>query len=177
MKIKLNNPFQTVALFLAVSIFSTPLAIYAQQNTVMLDAKADAEKDAERDVNKLAWFTAGLVGGTLIGFAGAIGGCIIGGEIDPPPSGGGLLYTDTISDGEIIGILVGAIVGTAIPLVGIYNYKPNLPPDRFIGKSPEYIDHYTDVYRKKARSIRTGAAASGIILPGCLIGLGLAAGG
>ena len=176
MKIKLNNPFQTVALLMATLIFSTSMLLYAQQDTVMLEAKAAAEKDAERDVNKLAWFTAGLIGGTLIGSAGAIGGCIIGGEIDPP-SGSGLLYTDTISDGEAIGTLIGAIVGATIPLIGISLYNPNVPPDRFIGKSPEYIDHYTDAYRKKARSIRTGAAASGIILPGCLIGLGLLAGG
>ena len=172
MKIKLNNPFQTLVLLMAMLIFSTPFVIYAQQNTLMLEAKAAAEKDAERDVNKLRWFTAGLVGG----FAGAIGGCLIGGEIDPP-SGSGLLYTDTISDGQIIGTLIGAVVGASISLVGISLYKRNVPPDRFIGKSPEYIDHYTDAYRKKARSIRTGAAASGIILPGCLIGLALLAGG
>lgn len=176
MKIKLNNLFQTLVLLMAMLIFSTPMLLYAQQSAVMLEAKTAAEKDAERDVNKLAWFAAGLVGGTLIGFAGAIGGCLIGGEIDPP-SGSGLLYTDTISDGQIIGTLVGAVVGASIPLVGISLYKPNVPPDRFIGKSPEYIDHYTDAYRKKARSIRTGAAASGIILPGCLIGLAIAAGG
>ena len=172
MKIKLNNPLQTVALLMAMLIFGSPMLLYAQQDTVMLAAKADAEKDAERDVNKLAWFTVGLVGGS----AGAIGGCIIGGEIDPP-SGSGLLYTDTISDGQVIGTLVGAVIGATIPLVGTSLYKPNVPPDRFIGKSSEYIDHYTDAYRKKARSIRTGAAASGIILPGCLIGLGLLAGG
>ena len=176
MKIKLNNPFQTVALLMAMLIFSAPMLLYAQQNTVILEAKADAEKDAERDVNKLAWFTTGLVGGTLIGCVGASGGCLIGGEIDPP-SGSGLLYTDTISDGQIIGTLIGAVVGASISLVGISLYKPNVPPDRFIGKSPEYIDHYTDAYRKKARSIRTGAAASGIILPSCLIGLAIVASG
>ena len=174
MKIKLNNPLQTVALLMAVSIFSTPLVIYAQQNTMILEAKADAEKDANRDVNKLAWFAVGLVGGTLIGFVGAIGGCLIGGAIDPPDGSG--FYFD-ISDGEVIGTLVGAVVGASTPFVGIYLSKPNVPPYRFIGKSPEYIDHYIDAYRQKVRSIRTGAAASGIILPGCLIGLGFLAGG
>ena len=169
---------------MAALMFSTPFVIFAQQNavsaktanstgsggnTVILEAKAAAEQDASRDVNKLVWFGAGL-GASAIGFVGALGGCLIGGEVDPP-SGSGLLYTDTISEGQEIGTLVGLVVGASIPLILIYNYKSNLPLERFIGKSPEYIDHYTDAYRKKSRSVRMGAAAAGCALPGCLIGL------
>ena len=170
---------------MAALMFSMPFSTFAQQNvvsaktandtgsdgnTVILEAKAAAEQDASRDVNKLVWFGAGLVASSIIGWGGASVGCLVGGQIDPP-SGSGLLYTDTISDGQIIGTLVGLVVGASIPLILIYNYKPNPPSERFIGKSPEYIDHYTDAYRKKSRSIRMGAAAAGCVLPGCLIGL------
>ena len=70
-----------------------------------------------------------------------------------------------------VGMVVGFVVGVLVPLIWIGAYEPNLPPERFIGKSPEYIDHYTDAYRKKSQSIRMGAAVVGSVLPGCLIGL------
>lgn len=174
-RIKLNNPFNTWGFLVAMLIFGSPFSTFAQQDAVMLEAKAAAEKDAKHDVNKLAWFTTGLVRGTLIGFGGAIGGCIIGAAIDPPDEAGFLYFS--VSDGQMLGTLVGLVGGASIPLFRAHRYKINLPPERFIGKSPEYIDHYTDAYRKKARSIRKRTTAAGIIAPGCLIGLAILAGG
>ena len=174
MKMKLRDSFRIVAFLMAVLMLGMPFGTVAQQetvqvesgvtsgsdgNAVILEVKAAAEQDARRDVKKLVWFGAGLVGASLI-FVEASRGCLIGGEIDPP-SNPSLLYVATPSESQIIGTLVGAVVGASIPPTLIYIYKPNLPPERFIGKSPEYIDQYTDAYRKKSRSIRMGAAYPG----------------
>ena len=39
---KINNPFKTLALLMAMLIFGTPVVTFAQQNTAMLEAKAAA---------------------------------------------------------------------------------------------------------------------------------------
>ena len=180
-KMKFKDSFQILALLMAVLMFGMPFGTVAEQdsvqveagvatgsdgNAVILEAKAAAAEDASRDVNKLVWFGAGLVGASLI-FGGAIGGSLIGGEIYPSsPSN----FVCAPSGGQMGCTLAGAVVGPSIPLTLIYNYKPNLPPDRFIGKSPEYIDHYTEAYMKQARSIRMSTASAGCGL-GCLLGL------
>ena len=155
-------PFGTLAQHDSVQV-EAGVATGSDGNRVILEAKAAAEQDASRDVNKLAWFWAG-VGVSLLGAVGTIGGCLLGGELDPPadPS---LLYAATPSGGQMMCTLGGLVAGALIPLSLIYNYKPNLPPERFIGKSPEYIDHYTEAYRKKARSIRMRVAAWGGVVP------------
>ena len=106
---------------------------------------------------------------------GALGGCLIGGVV-APPSTSDLLYVATPSGGQMACTLAGAVVGASIPLMRIYNYKPNLPPERFIGKSPEYIDYYTEAYMTKARSIRMRSAAAGSVFIGCVLGLAVFAG-
>ena len=113
------------------------------------EAEAAAKKDATRDVNQLAWFGAGMVAG----FGFPLAGYLIGEED---------------SAGELIGAGVGLVVGSSIPPILIYTQKPDLPPERFIGKSPEYIDHYTEIYRKRTRWVRTKAAVGGCFTLGLM---------
>ena len=179
MKMKLKDSFQILALFMAVLMFDMPFGTVAEQdsvqveagaatgsdgNAVILEAKTAAAQDASCDVNNLVWFGAGLVGASLI-FVGTIGGCLLG-----PPSDSSSFYALYPSEGQMGYALVGAVLGASIPSTLIYIYKPNLPPERFIGKSPEYIDHYTDAYMKQARSIRMRLAAAGCVFMGCVLG-------
>jgi hypothetical protein len=65
-------------------------------------------------------------------------------------------------------MIVGGVAGALIPFIlMIYAYEQNPPPQRLIGKSPEYVNFYTDAYRTKARSIRTKSAAADA--GGCLL--------
>ena len=89
---------------------------------------------------------------------GACAGCAIGSIIDPPSS---FFYFQS-SAGQELGTLVGAAAGCLLPLLGIYNSPAHPPSGRLIGKSPEYVELYTNTYKAKVRSLRTKFAAGGI---------------
>jgi hypothetical protein len=186
-KIKLKIHFQILTLLIAALTLSMPFVTVAQQSlvpdeaateydakAVILEAKVAAEHDASSDTNKLLWFGAGFATVGCAGPLGALAGCLVGAGIDPPGAG---IDPPPESDssfltfgppepitGSIVGMYVGCAVGVSAPLIQIYNYQPNIPSWRLIGKSPEYVDSYTDAYRRKARSIRTGSAAGGVLL-------------
>ena len=65
----------------------------------------------------------------------------------------------------------GGLIGGLAPLLGIYTYQGNPHPERLVGKSPEYVESYTDTYIAKSRSLRTKWAAAG-----GLIGVGVGGG-
>ena len=50
-------------------------------------------------------------------------------------------------------------------LIGVIaaDKTPQLPPERFVGKSPEYVEAYTQAYEKKVQNLQRSAAT-----PGCL---------
>ena len=137
---------------------------------LQLEALVTAEQDASGDVNKLGWFGAGLATSVIIGPLAAYAGNVIGGKIDPA-TGSGFLFYDAVSDGEIIGTFTGFFIGVAGPLILIYNYDPDPPSKRLVGKSPEYIEYYTETYTAKAKSIRRRSATGGCLFTGCLFGL------
>ncbi len=77
MKIKLKNPFQILALLMAVLTFSMPFVTFAQQNSLQAEAIAAAERDAQNDINKGLWFLGGCFGGVI--------GVIIAYDVEPSP--------------------------------------------------------------------------------------------
>jgi len=87
-------------------------------------------------------------------------GFVIGAMIDPESEGGlesfGLVGP---TEGMMIGCLIGGCIGFAIPPIlrssNNPSIRPSLSPKRLLGKSPEYVEFYTDTYREKARSLRT----------------------
>ena len=159
MKMKLQIPFQMLSLLMTVLMFNMPSVTLAQQNLVQAEAITTAEQDAINDVNKFLWFVAGLAALSVGGLVGCLTGCAVG-SIIQPSSPSGLFYFESSDAGEV-GALVGFAAGALVPLLWIRAYEPNLPPNRFIGKSPEYIDLYTDAYKKKAKSLRTKSAVGG----------------
>ena len=170
MKMKLQIPFQMLALLMTVLMFNTPFITIAQQNPVQAEAITTAEQDAINDVNKLLWFVAGLATLSVGGTVGALAGCVAG-SIIQPSSGSGLFFFE-FSDAQVFGTIVVGAAGALVPLIWIRAYEPNLPPNRFIGKSPEYIDLYTNAYNKKAKSLRTKSAIAGWTV-GCIGGIAL----
>lgn len=153
--------FHTSVFLVIVLTFGASSVALAQQNSVQVEATAAkevnavrlaaitaAESDANSDINKLACFSAGA------------GAAIIGGWC-------GALYVDaTYYDPGFpeVAAFVGGLasgVGIFTTLIGAYSYPSNPPPEKLIGKSPEYVMFYADAYRKKTRSLRITSAASG----------------
>lgn len=56
----------------------------------------------------------------------------------------------------------GCLLG-ALSVASAYTHLPTPPPGRLIGKSPEYILAYTDVYESKVRRLQVESAAIGCI--------------
>ena len=161
-------------------IFSVPFVTIAQQNSatlesgvdtvenVVMKAKTDAEQDANSDTNKIFWFGSGFATFAIGCPIGGCVGCGVGSIVAPSH------FFD--STGQGIGCIVGLATGVLIPIVRIYNHLPQPPSERFIGKPPEYVEIYTNVYKSKTKSLRTKLAAAGaatgcgLLTLGCLVG-------
>ncbi|RKU19975.1 hypothetical protein C6503_06830 [Candidatus Poribacteria bacterium] len=118
-------------------------------DSILLQAKADAESDASRDANLLAHFGAGMSAPFAAATCGVTGVC---------------LYDMAIGYEENYFPYIGASVGAAVvfsTLIAYYIRPPNPPPERLIGKSPEYVKFYADAYRSKTRSSRMLSVAAG----------------
>ena len=58
---------------------------------------------------------------------------------------------------------VGACLLGSVGVIGAYAYQPVPPPERFIGKSPQYVQSYTRAYKAKVRRLQIKSAAIGCI--------------
>ena len=136
------------------------------------EVKMAAEYDADHDINHFLWVTAGLGTATAC-CLGAYIGSDIADKVTYTPyvNDGGQMYPPNL-DILILGALGGASACGGLSFLGIYAKQSNPPSERFIGKSPEYVEYYTTAYTSKARSIRIKSAASGTVT-GCVVFLGL----
>ena len=135
-----------LCLVICILIGTLPTTTQAQQNTDLdiINAKADAIRDAKADVNPFAWFTIG---------------CVL------PYTSLALVGT---SDTRII-----SWAALSVPILGIltlyyYPPPPDPPTNRFIGKTPQYVDTYIATYKTKSRNRQTLLAAAGVA-NGCII--------
>ena len=175
--------FHTLVLMVIILTFSISFVSVAQQNpvqteaetataedinTMRLEAKATAERDASEDVNKLLWFGAGLGTAAIGSVVGGCMGCLVGTAINPEADDyfGYAFFPNTE---QVYGCLIGAPIGCLMPLIGVYSYAPDPLATQLIGKSPEYVEFYIDVYKSKTRSIRTKWAAAGSAVGGGII--------
>lgn len=142
---KTNLTFRSLflALFMVVLIFTWSFTTLAQQ----ISAEAQAKRDAEADVNNLLWAGVGCAVFPSIALGGLIGWGA--GSLGPQSN-----VSDGVSSQQACGVSIGAMVGCLVPLAVAYNYKLTPPPERLLGKSPEYIDVYTDTYKKRTRQLR-----------------------
>lgn len=143
-------------------------AITEDTESMRFAAKTAAEGDATRDVNQLLWFGAGIGIAVVCGGVGALGGCVEGSSLNPEmaaPFGGACIVPSPNREqvvGTGVGTLIGASIGGLVSLIGSYSYPSKPPTQRFIGKSPAYIEFYTKAYTRKTRWIRTRSAAAGV---------------
>ena len=151
----------SVFLMATLLLFSTMPVSFAQENAMRTQAEADALRDIDHDMKKGWWFMFGLVGSSAGFVTGCVGGCLLGTSIDC--FGGCLLGTsidDPVTNCSIPGsILLGVLAMPAV--VFIYPHNVNPPPERFLGKTPEYIEAYTQVYRSKTISLRKRLVTAG----------------
>ena len=161
MKTNLTSGSSLLVLLMVVLLLSLPLATLAQQ----ISAETQAKRDAGADLNKLLWLGTscaipslpilGLLAGSLVPQSSSRG------------SGGGYQLI-SFSDQQALGFCVGGTFSCLGQLILIRRFRPIPPSERFIGKSPEYVAVYTDVYKTRARWLRIQYTAVG-----CAIGAGL----
>lgn len=151
-------------MLLFVNIFST-FALAQEALSVQEQLKAEAiEKgkvDATADILKGTWFMIGA----CVPPAAALLGAAIGAAVSPATAdvsversdyfGYSCLYVGgSCSTGGIFpGLVIGATSGVLIPFT-IANSKVKMPPERLLGKPPEYIEAYSTTYAKRVKEIR-----------------------
>ena len=158
-------------LIVTLLLFSTIPVGFAQKNAMQAQAKADALTDIDRDMKKGWWFMFGLVGSSAGSVTGCVGGCLLGSFIGTAPIH---FFSDdpATNCGISNSILLGALAVPAV--VFTYPHNVNPPLDRLLGKSPEYIEAYTQVYRSKTISLRkrlvtTGSLTSNLGIAGMML--------
>ncbi len=124
-------------------------------DAIPLQAKVNAESDAKHDANALAYLGAGMSAPLATGTC-----CLMA-------AGTGIVLID--DENAVFLLPICALVPSAAVLsltITDHSPPPNPPPERLIGKSPEYIKSYADAYHSKMRSYRKRAVAVGSIV-GC----------
>ena len=145
-------------------LFGTMPISLAQQQATQVQAEADAHRDVNRDMRESLWFTSGLMSSSVGCVAGGAGGFLFGLLI------GGVSETNCISfisdDPLESCTIAGAIlcgVLTVPTAIFIYPHNPSPPLERLLGKPPEYIEVYLQVYRSKTISLRKRWVTAGSI--------------
>ena len=151
--------FRISALLMATLLLFNAMPVsLAQQNPVAAQAEADANSDMS-DMAKAMWFTLGGLGSTAGCLLGCVGGCALGTRVD-----GG---SDVLFSPSEVGCAVGCAIlfgALAVP-IGVHMYPHNVtpPPERLLGKSPEYVEAYTQIYTSKTTSLRKRLVIAGSI--------------
>ena len=172
---KINSTFQVLVLFIAVLVFITPMIALAQQNSELADAVTAAEQfarqnselveaitaaeqDAKANVNQLVWGFGNLL------LSGGLGISVIIGIV--------AIMGDDSSGDFIVPCMIAGGFGSILPgVLAARNYQPSPPAARLIGKSPEYVETYTEVYKAKVKNLQLSAAVPGGIVGCCSIPL------
>ena len=63
--------------------------------------------------------------------------------------------------GAIVGIPLGGLAGIVAATAAINKFTVPVPTEHLIGKSPEYVEIYTDAYQRKMRELQTNWAIAG----------------
>ncbi len=131
-----------------------------KKDELLHEAAAAAEQDV--NINTAGW----VLGGTLSSALGTGLGTIIAAATLEGDEWGW-------DRSESVMILTG-FIGPPIVML-MYADRPvpvvKIPPERLIGKSPEYIEAYTHFYREKTRVARTQAGLFGCVATPILLGL------
>ena len=147
---KINSIFRSLffPLLTMLLLLSSPLATPAQQ----ISAEVQAKRDAEADLDKLL-----LIGNSfaipVLPTLGVMAGSLL------PQSYSSSGFAPSCE--QTLGICVGLTFAYLGPITLIRRHQPTPPTERFIGKSPEYIAVYTEVYETRTGRLRTQYIAVG----------------
>ena len=142
----------SAVLMTTLLLFSIMPVSLAQQQT----AKAEAEADASADMSKDKWFMLGVMGSTAGCPLGCVGGSLLGKTIFSNESGNSQMNC-ALAGSVLLGVC-------AVPIgVQIYPHNVMPPPERLLGKSPEYIEAYTHTYKSRAGLLRKIFVTAGSI--------------
>ena len=174
MKIRFNV-LQRFSMLMMFLIFTTsfPLIATAQYDSIEA-AKIAAKTDAKTDANKFAWFATGCGVGLLTFY---LGNLLIDRHISTlspayelQASGYSSPEFDRNLD-EIDETFAAGLVGCGTAVFGVTywlssNLQPSPPAARLVGKSPQYVDAYTNAYMQQRGEIEStwtfwGLAAGG----------------
>ena len=146
--------FRVSAFLIATLLFFSTMPVsLAQQNAVEAQAEADASVDMS-DRSKAKWFLLGGLGST----AGCLLGCVGGSLLGAP--------TYSNSDTQANFACAGAVLlGVCAVPIAVFRYPHNVtpPPERLLGKSPEYIETYTQAYKSRTVLLRKIFVTAGSI--------------
>ena len=148
--------FRVSAVFMAtLFLFSTMPVSLAQQNTVQAQAEADASADMS-DRSKAKLFLLGGLGGTAGCLLGCLGGFLLGGaDFSNAPSNSQANF----------GLAGSVLLGVCAVPIAVFRYPHNVtpPPERLLGKSPEYVEVYTEAYQSRTVLLRKIFVTAGSI--------------
>lgn len=142
----------SVFLMAILLIFSTlPVSLAEQQVAV----QAQAEADASADMSKDKWFALGAAGSTVGCLLGCIGGSLLGG----PGYGSSNIQGNLMLAGSVL-------CGVCAVPIAVFRYPHNVtpPPERLLGKSPEYMEAYTQAYKSRTVLLRKIFVTAGSIV-------------
>ena len=147
---------------LTLLLFSTLPVSLAQQQIMQSQAETDAHADIKHDMKESLWFTAGLVGSSAGTVTGCASGALVGLLISSETHCISAISDDPTESCSIAGAILFGVL--AVPIsVHLYPHSPTPPPERLLGKPPEYVAAYTHAYRVKAISLRKRWVTAGSI--------------
>ena len=177
---KICSTFLMSIFLIAALVFSTPITIFAQQNAEVPASKTTiapdklhaitvaARVDAEQDVDELKWlagsFLAGATGTALMSGSFAI---YVGTELVRSSCGG-----DPVDCTPLVLSSGCGLALYSLPIAYATSVQPSPPPERLLGKSPEYVKAYTSVYVKNVKRLRNRSMIMGYAVPTLLGALG-----
>jgi hypothetical protein len=144
--------FRILVFFMAtLLLFSMMPVSLAQQSP-----QAEAETDASADMSKDKWFMLGVMGSTAGCLLGCVGGSLLGKTV----------FSNESRNSQMNCVLAGSVLlGVCAVPIGVQIYPHNVmpPPERLLGKSPEYIAAYTHAYKSRAGLLRKIFVTAGSI--------------
>ncbi len=153
---------------IAVIVFSVPLRVEAKIEDA--SAKRDAEKDV-RSYNEYKWFAGGCLGAAIPlmllsvwRFADYHGHGVYIEDYIPHPQGQNTLDFSYTNYCWLSSLVAGALMPT---LYAIF-HSPTPPAEKFLGKSPDYINAYIIAYTSKVKRQRIALSTVGCIVGTCL---------
>ena len=157
-----------ILVFLTITLFVFNLLIpsFARELSVQEQAKRNAKQDMS-GIRPTAHASFGLCFSSCGLLLGSYLGYQIGTAINDVPVSG--LWGDSPSDEQSIGCLAGAMLlgGVAAPVLLYLSPYPSPSSERLIGKSPAYVEAYTQAYQKlRKKYVITGSLLVSLPLTG-----------